>query len=733
MLHSLRHPGLDQLSDFLAGEAGAARPRIAAHLEGCADCRDSLQFLRGVTADTTESPVDGPSPELRARILASRVNGARTILPLGDATRRDRRWVAAAVAAVLLAIVAGTMVIRRPSEIEAGTTSGTLIFTPAAPEAGQRVTVSYRPAALLAGQPWLALRARLRSSSDESYNGGIPVRRVAQLRPDGTGAFTGEFVLPDSAVYGAFAVEDSSAGVIDDDGSRTWEIVVSDRSGRPLLAALEQRGNDMMGRNWEVGHATAQRMVALYPDSLVGWNWLRAFQSWIGLADDDSIRSRHRAQLAKFESEFARTSPSPDQEGRLAWYAQGLDSAAAAKWRTRLLRESPSNSFAVQWRMAAVFDSMRARHDTVRALRQLDTLWEEAPRDRRAQVANAGTGLAFQSGDTAAIRRWTTRFMDSERDRRSAARHVAGDFTRIPALRSEGIRRLRTELDSLAQLAPTDRALDETFAEQGARQGRLRRQTLAMLGEALVADGRSAEGRQTLTEAASSGWDPGVFRAVRAASLLAGDTSNALRMAALLIADPRTPDAFAAPVDSVAVRRLGEGGWRREVDAARALYVHRMLAGASVRSLAGSARVRSLDGSTQQLREITRGHVSVVAFWSRFCGPAIQELPQLNAVAARLSKVGVPVVSIVDETDASPDLKAFLTEKHVATPVYLDSWHEAGRAFNQWGTPYYYVVDAEGRIRFDVTTSADEALARAEAVRMSYSPALARAAVSTEK
>jgi thiol-disulfide isomerase/thioredoxin len=376
----------------------------------------------------------------------------------------------------------------------------------------------------------------------------------------------------------------------------------------------------------------------------------------------------------------------------------------------------------VQWRLLAGGDSLRANHDSAHAFRGLDVLWADAPRDRRAQVASYGTGLAFASGDTALIRRWTSRLAESEPDARSAARRMATQFVRVPSFRSEGIRLLRAELDSAMQLRSSDRGLEETLAEQRTRQDGMRRRMLATLGQALVADGRSAEARAALTEAASSGWSPSLFGAVRSASLLVGDTSTALKMAARMIADPRTSTAFAGSVQPVAVRLLGEAGWQRELDSARALYVERLLSGASVRALARGARVRSLDGKTQELRELTTGHVTVVAFWSRFCGPAIEELPQLNKVASRLARVGVPVVSIVEETNPSPELTSFLREKHVTVPVYLDRWHEASRAFNQWGTPYYYVVDAEGRIRFDVTTSADEALARAEALRLSTAP-----------
>lgn len=720
-----RHPELDQLSDFLAASTGESRARIAAHLEGCQACRDSLQFVRSVSAAAGEMPMTGPSPTLRARVLASRAADTRVILPIAlpiaDATNRvPRRWLLPAVAAMLLTVLGGALITRHATEIEAGATSGTLVFTPSMPRPGQIVAVSYRPAGMLSGQPWLALRARLRSSSDESYNGGIPTNTAAILRRDTDGAFIGRFVLPDTIVYAAFAVEDSSASVVDVNASRNWELLVSDTTGKPRFEALDQRANDMMGRNWEEGFATAQRMVALYPADLRAWNWMHSFDSWLGRADDDSVRTIHRATLAAFD--LALTSgraPSPEEDGMMAWYAQSIDSATAARWRTRLLRDAPTNEFAIQWRLMAVLDSLRTQKDTAQALRRMDALWADAPRHRQAQIANYATSIALGAADTMLVRRWTTRLMRGERDTRRIARWVATQLASTPTLRAEGIQRLRGELDTLAELSPSERALDETLSKQRDRHAATRRRLLATLGQALVATGNYPAGREALAGAASAGWNPDVFRAVRTASLAAGDTARALTMAAWIAVDPRTPAAFADSVRLRAERRLGAAGWRRHLDSARSEYIRRMLADASARSLPNSIRVRDLDGRPRSLAELANGQVTVVAFWSRFCGPAVEDLPRLNAVAARLARAGVRVVSIVDEPTASNELKTFLQEKHVTTPTHLDTWHEASRAFNQWGTPSYYVVDTEGRIRFDVTNSADEVLARAEALRLS--------------
>jgi thiol-disulfide isomerase/thioredoxin len=718
------HPPLDELSDFLAHSGGNADARVAAHLERCQACRDSLRFLRGVDGATRDTHIPGPSPTLRARVLASRTAGVRTILPIADAiVPATRKWRLSAAAAVLLAALIGTLATRNAREVEASTTSGTLIFMPAAPRPGQPVSVSYRPSGMLSRQPWLTLRSRLRAPGDESYNDGIPITTVAVLQRNADGDFTGRFVLPDSVVYAVFAVEDSSAGVVDDNTGRDWELLVSDSTGKPRFEALSQRANDMMGRNWEEGFATARQMVALYPTDLRAWNWMHAFDAWLGRTGVDSVRSIHRSTLAAFDSALtSKPGPSSEEIGELAWYANSVDSAVAARWRARLLREAPTNSFSIQWRLMAVLDSLRIRKDTTQALERMDALWKYAPAGRRAQIANYATDIALSTGATDPVKLWIARLRQG-RDRRSVARRAATQLARTPAFRADGIRSLRAELDSVTRMSPADRALGETLSEQRDRHAATRRQLLATLGQALVAAGNYTEGRAALVEAASVGWNLNVLRAVQRASMAAGDTARALTMAARVAVDPRTPRAFTDSVQLLAHRVLGAAAWRSELDSARAEFVGRMLADARARSLSGEPRVRDMDGRTHSLRELMKGRVTVVAFWSRFCGPAIEDLPRLNAVAARLEREGVRVVSIIDEPAASDALKTFLREHRVTVPTQLDAWHESSRAFNQWATPSYYVLDSDGRVRFAVTNSADEALARAEALRLSETPA----------
>jgi hypothetical protein len=719
MLFFPRHPSVDELVEL------APRSRVAAHLERCSRCRNSLQLLRAVAPALEETPE--PSPALRARVLASRAQGVRMIVPLPIATsdttvRRTGHRLLPLAAAAVLAAFGGLLLTRTTREVQGSATTGTLVMSPAMPRAATTVVARYEPGARLGRERLLILRGRLRSANGGAYNSGIPTTTLAVLRRQPNGVFSGSFTLPDSIVYGALAVEDSAAGIVDDDGGRDWEVLVAGEGGTPRFEALDQRAQDMMGRNWEEGFATARRMVSLYPDDVRAWLWLRTFQGWLGQGEDDSVLALHRAKLAEFDSRVARAATvSSTDLGYLAWYAAFVDSATAQRWRAQLLRDAPGNSFALQWRLLDAVGDLYRTSDTATALRRLEVLWKEAPPDRLSQVAMSGTAIADASRDTSAMLRWSDRMIHSARDAREAARWTATRLSGRPALRREGVRRLRDELAALAELPEAERGLGETRALQRERHAAIERTLLASLGQALVAAGDRAAGLDTLARAAAAGWDVGVFRAARAAALAAGDTATAFSMAAREAVDPRTEPGVLDTLRSFAASRIGARDWSARLDAARAELVERVLASGSTRSLAGGGAVRLMDvgGDTQELRALADGRVTVVAFWSRFCLPAVQELPKLNAAAARLTSVGVRVIGIVEEASLSPELHAFLYQKHVTMPTYLDAWHEASRAFNQWGMPYYYVLDPAGRVRFDVVTSADELLVRAEALRLS--------------
>ena len=89
---------------------------------------------------------------------------------------------------------------------------------------------------------------------------------------------------------------------------------------------------------------------------------------------------------------------------------------------------------------------------------------------------------------------------------------------------------------------------------------------------------------------------------------------------------------------------------------------------------------------------------TVVVLWSRYCGPSMEALPGIESVARDLAAAGVPLLAVTRDAPDSPE--EYLEAGGFDLTVLFDVDGELGRALNNWGTPQYYVLDGEGRLRF---------------------------------
>ena len=636
-------------------------------------------------------PTAAASPELLERIHERLAANEHVILPLADPPLASARWRVAAAAVLVLAAGAGLWFAWPTATLTAGDIQGELTFTPATPRAGATVQVTYRAPSTLTGRDRLILRARYRSTRDDAYQRTTRQAVAAQLTRAGGGLFRTNLRLPDSVVYAAFAVEDADGRIVDSNGRRLWELLVHDPEGRPTFDALKQRENDMMGRNWEEGYETARQVAALYPDRVGSWSNLFFYEKYVlGQSHLDSALDGHRIRLKAFHDRLARrASLTGDDLGDMFWYAMDVgDSVREAFWRSRLEREAPTSPLAVQNRALAIGARAWKDKDSVRALADLDRLWDEAG-PAHGNLVNVGWSMAQRVADSAGLVRWADHYLVmNPRD----SSWIATVFTRYPALREEGMQRLRRHLEGLQMLNDSRRALERTVEEQRAVDAASARQILVALGDALVASGRTAAGLDTLRLAVGEGWDVTLFRRVAQIQLSVGDTAGALRLLGLVAADPATEELTGVPVDSAE--------WARLVQEGRSEMRRRLLDMAVRRGLPPEARLERAGGSAVRLDTLTRGRVTFVAFWSRHCGPSLEELPALERLTGRLRKQGVAIVTITDER-VSDDLQRFLADQKLTFPVYADAGREASRAFSQWGTPAYFVLDADGVVRFE--------------------------------
>jgi peroxiredoxin len=702
------HPRFTSLARFSAGELDdPARARLAAHLAGCARCRETVASLRRADAAAREAPVPAPPADALERVLARRAAGERVILPAAEpqAPPRGRRVLPAAAASLVLLLAAAGLFLRAP-ELQADDSE--LRFLPAEPRAGATVTVEYRATAKLGGEDRLVLRARLRTAGEERQNFQVPHRAVAELRKVGERVFRGSFRLPDSVVYAVFAVEDARGARVDANGE-AWDLLVHAADGRPAMEALEQRRYDASERNDRLAAGATRELARLYPEnpwSLAQLFWLE--QGEATRAGADSVRRAHLPRMRELHRRLAGTpAPSAEQIVGLLRFAGSLgDTAVERHWRARLLREHPASAAAVQERVFALAGAHRG--DRARLLAEYEKLWEE--------VGTAGPQLAFSAyqaalaaGDPEAALRW------GERVERHAPRIrllVVHTLTGLPGTREEGMRRLRRELRRLAEARPEERMLTQTVHDQAAADRLAAGHFLGNLGQALIASGRTAAGLDTLDRAVEGRWDAALFRTIASTRLATGDTAGATPLLARIAADPSAPAAFADSARLRLGRWFRPAAWPARVDSAQEEMRAHVLGETVDRRLRGRVGLADAGGSPHRL-DANAGTETFVAFWSRHCPPSLEQLDRLQAVSARLRARGVRVVAVTAD-QPSAETRLWLAEKGFTFPVYHDVDGDAARAFENRGTPRYFVLDAAGRIRSDAY--APESAERAAAV-----------------
>lgn len=111
-------------------------------------------------------------------------------------------------------------------------------------------------------------------------------------------------------------------------------------------------------------------------------------------------------------------------------------------------------------------------------------------------------------------------------------------------------------------------------------------------------------------------------------------------------------------------------------------------------------RLPDLAGVPTDLPGAWRGKPLLINVWASWCGPCIEEMPELQRFSAKQGANGVQVVGIaLDDPEA---VRAFLQRVPVAYPILIDTAGPADASVslgNRKGVlPYSVLIDADGTL-----------------------------------
>jgi len=93
-----------------------------------------------------------------------------------------------------------------------------------------------------------------------------------------------------------------------------------------------------------------------------------------------------------------------------------------------------------------------------------------------------------------------------------------------------------------------------------------------------------------------------------------------------------------------------------------------------------------------------KGQVVMLNFWASWCGPCRQEMPLLDSIYKKYSKLGFTMIGV----NVEPDSKAandWLKQTPVSFPILYDTSSKVSVLYGVSGMPSTVIVDRKGTVR----------------------------------
>jgi thiol-disulfide isomerase/thioredoxin len=122
------------------------------------------------------------------------------------------------------------------------------------------------------------------------------------------------------------------------------------------------------------------------------------------------------------------------------------------------------------------------------------------------------------------------------------------------------------------------------------------------------------------------------------------------------------------------------------------------LAAKNVSGPAPDFTLKATTDSNLRLSE-QRGQVVLINFWASWCGPCRQEMPLLEEMQKKYSKLGFTVLGVNVDKDINKADK-ILKDIPVSFPVLYDNEGVVSKLFDVSAMPTTVIVDRDGNMRY---------------------------------
>jgi peroxiredoxin len=122
-----------------------------------------------------------------------------------------------------------------------------------------------------------------------------------------------------------------------------------------------------------------------------------------------------------------------------------------------------------------------------------------------------------------------------------------------------------------------------------------------------------------------------------------------------------------------------------------------VLANVDTNSVAPDFTLNAQGGKSVELTQF-KGQVVMLNFWASWCGPCRQEMPLLDSIYKKYSKLGFTIIGV----NVEPDSKAandWLKQTPVSFPILYDTDSKVSKLYGVSGMPSTVIVDRKGTVR----------------------------------